>query len=126
MKSSSKSHDHDSIRLDELAAHLADELSNLLQLSQTVQQALSDCIFAEPPDAETLFRLQSLDRIGQGLADLSRLMQYLRADLPEEATVPIGQVLEHLHLRELADRFSRQDRGAGPDRRVICGDVVWL
>ncbi len=115
-----------SVRIIDLAVHLAEELSHLALLSQTVQEALSDCVFAEPPDEATLARLQSIDRIGQGLADLTRLMGLFQARLPGETMLPRDVVLAHLHLRELADRIVARNPSDRPDILIARGEVVWL
>lgn len=116
----------DAILLDTIARHLADEMSYLMQLSDRVQEALSGCAFAAPPDPGTLAGLQYIDRIGQGLADVNRLLRLLPSGFPDNAALPRDMVLAHLTLRDLVTRIAPTDGQATTTPGDHYGDVVWL
>ncbi|MGB3313562.1 MAG: hypothetical protein WBB85_04050 [Albidovulum sp.] len=118
--------DQDEITLDTLALRIAEELAHLTQLSQDVQDGLSGCITACPQDGAIVMQLQAIDRIGQGLADLGRLMAGLTGELPGDITLPTGTLRRDLRLRDLADRLVPQTRepASAPGRKT--GDILWF
>ena len=114
------------IALDTLTLHIAEELAHLAQLSLEVQDGLSACITACSPDIAMLSQLQSIDRIGQGLADLGRLMAGLTGELPGDVTLQTDALRRDLRLRELADRLVPLVGGSRPAPSRTDGDILWF
>ena len=102
----------DQLALADLAIRIGSELDFLMQLSLTVQAALSHCTCAHPADTETLKGLQGIDRITQSLADMARLMADVGGAAPEGVYLARPALERRLQLRDLCQRIFLPDASA--------------
>lgn len=114
------------ITLDSLTERIAEELAHLTQLALDVQDGMSACITSCPPDLASMSQLQSIDRIGQGLAVLGRLIAGLTDDLPHDVTLRTESLRRDFRLFELTDRLIHPCGEPRPASSRTCGDVVWF
>ncbi|GAB4390574.1 hypothetical protein [Albidovulum sp.] len=94
------------VQLAALARDVAGELALLHGMALALQETLSECRVLPAQRPVLLARLQAIDRISQGLADLQRLMEDLPACLPDDLAVLQDRILKRVQLRQLADRLA--------------------
>lgn len=97
------------LALDRLARLLAGELALLAGLADEVQGALARCEFVAPPPAPVMRGLQGIDRIAQGLDDLSRLVATLPPEAIGSIRIPASSLVglvSGLRQRELRVRIT--------------------
>lgn len=115
----------DTLTLADLTQRIGSELDCLMQLSLTVQAALSHCTGAHPSDSETLKGLQGIDRITQGLADIARLMTDISDAAPQGIYFMRHSLKHRLQIRSLCQRiFLADPRLFLPEASSGSGDVL--
>ncbi|MDW4548740.1 hypothetical protein R5H32_05175 [Defluviimonas sp. D31] len=114
------------IALAALLQDVATELSDLATLAGSVQEALSHCDVSDPPDPETLAKLQGLDRLSQGLDNVGRLMATLPAHLPQDLTVATSALISDRRHSYLRRRAAESGRVESEEAKSRPGDVIWF
>lgn len=99
------------VRLDALANRIGVELTELLRLSLSVQDAMAQERAGQGEVAQTVAGLQAIDRISQGLSDLARLMNEVGYRVPDRVLINRQVLDQRLTLRDLANRVL--PRGCG-------------
>lgn len=93
----------------------AREVSELAQLSQSIQNLIASLVAREAaPHTALLVQGQSADLLSQRLAGVAAFLEALAEAAPEETTVDVAAAVMGLFLAEQAHHFTGQVRAPSP------------